>query len=338
VKKDVKVNRNFPENYDQFAKKWGADLVDKFLLDQKLFLKNGEVVAGAKDDPKRGSFVSYQNRYFVIVVGPGGLVIMRTYDFAKTAGETNLANRPLEVSKEQIQEAAGEHIVIKSDGFMASLLTGAANAGRKRTESGDARLVRSSLDPHDVVIRTQFSCINCHAREYGVISPSNRKVTEALSRGVNLLTYSPKDRESIEAFFVGWEYKLETWRLPMRVGLQRVTATRANPKGWTGPEWAAKVIQFRDWYDAPVDLRRAAAELGVPPIAVLLVCLIEGSIDAGNLFLSDEGVPRSVFDADLFPRLALIMSYMREVENGPDPLFDWFLPELLRQAAERKPK
>jgi hypothetical protein len=321
------VDKNFPRDFDDWAAKWGIAEAEKFLAKERLYVKNGEVVAGAKSDPRRGSYVAYQDRVIEFLPVPtraAGAIAMRTRDFLKTAGKGNVANQPREVALGLIEEDLGEHLVTLPNGFQATLLTGAAKAGRKRAEFGDARAVHSSLDPHDVVIRIQFSCAVCHGPESGIIPPSNRKVRESLERATNLLAKYPDDRDAIESFFVGWDVNLEVWRLPLRVGLLTVTASAADPKGWSGARWAAETLAFRDWYDQPVTLEAASAELGYPRLAVALAALLEGTdtYDATALFMG-AGVPRSVFDADLAPKLSLILSFARRVDSG-DVLWDFW--------------
>lgn len=333
------VAADFPRDFDDWAARWGIKEAEAFLAKQRLFVKNGEVVAGAKSDPQRGSYVAYQDRvieFLPINTRAAGAVAMRTRDFLKTAGKTNLANLPREVALGEVEEDLGEHILTLPNGFQAVLLTGAAKEGRKRAEFGDARAVRSSLDPHDVVIRTQFSCTVCHGPEWGVIPPSNRKVRESLERATSLLAKYPDDREAIESFFVGWDANLEIWRTPLRVALFAVTASAAEPKGWTGARWAAETLAFRDWYDRPVGLNQAAAELGYPPLGVALAALLEGTetYDATALFLG-AGVPRSVWDADLAPKLAIVLAFARQVDSG-DLVYDVWCGELLRQAAQKR--
>lgn len=322
------IDRNFPRDFDDWAAKWGIVDAEKFLARERLYVKNGEVVAGAKDDPRRGSYVAYQNRvieFLPIATRAAGAVAMRTRDFlAPATGRKNVANFPKEVALGEIEEDLGEQIVTLPNGFQAVMLTGAAKAGRKRAEFGDARAVRSSLDPHDVVIRVAFSCVLCHGPESGIIPPSNRKIRESLERATNLLAKYPDDRDAIESFFVGWEANLEIWRTPLRVGLFAVTASAAEPKGWSGARWAAETLSFRDWYDGPVDLDAASAALGYPRLGVALAALLVGSdtYDATALF-AGAGVPRVVWDSDLEPDMALILSYARQVDSG-DLLYDFW--------------
>lgn len=324
VPKQVKkaVDRNFPRDLTDFQKKWGIDVSEQFLADQKLFKKNGVVVAGTWNDPRAGSIVSYNDRVLEFLNTTLG-VSMRTRDFFRTSGRANPANLPLEVSLGQLEENAGEHIQTKADNYPAWLLTGAAKDGRKRAEFGDPHAVRASLDPHHGIVMTFDSCVICHYPASVVLAPGNDKVGRTLKGGANLLTFNKQDRQVIDQFFFdgdavggGWSYKVDGWRVPFARSLAAATKSGTDKEGWTGSEWVTVMERRRRYYDAPLNLARAAAELGYGPLAVMEACLYEGSVDAATLFLDAEpGVPRAVWDDDLFPRLARIIFLLRSV-NG----------------------
>jgi hypothetical protein len=66
----------------------------------------------------------------------------------------------------------------------------------------------------------------------------------------------------------------------------------------------------------------------------MLACKLDTSIDAANLFL-DEAVPRSVWDADLLPRLTLILAFFRQIESA-DPL--WKIAGAYLHGQAQKPR
>lgn len=335
----AKVVKDFPANLDQYEERWGTKANADYLKQQKVFVNNGEVVAGSKSDPKRGSYVSYQDRVIRFADGQfaNGGFGMSTQDFLRTSLKKNPSAFPLEAALGQLQEDAGEHLTTLPNGFQAALLTGPAGDGRKRVEFGDARLVHNSLDrDKDVVVKTQFSCVICHAPQDGILAPSNRKVGERLTKGIELFVRGKENQKTVRTFFHDWEWKLEVGRIAYRRGLSRATVSAAFPNGWTGEEWARATVSFRDWYDAPLTLDQAAAELGYPRLVVLIACLFDPSGDAADLFL-DAGVSRTVFDDELKQRLTFIIAALRDAES-PDPLFALFFPELVRQAEAKAKK
>jgi hypothetical protein len=216
-------------------------------------------------------------------------------------------------------------------------LTGGAAQGRKRVEAGDAEIVHSSKDPSFGVVKTQFSCAVCHAPQFGFITPSNRKINDAVRRGISLLDKDPDRRTDLRSFFIGWEEDADFWRLPVKKAYRSLTTQFGQAgQGWTGQEVANQTLAFRDWYDRPVSLEQAAVELGVPKLVVLLACKLDGTQESQNLIL-DVPIPRAEWDDTLFKQLALTIAAARNAEN-PDPEFKKLAPELLRQTAEKAGK
>jgi hypothetical protein len=333
-----KLLKDFPADLKDFQKRWGTAAIEEFLAGLKLKVDNGEVVAGITDDPKRGSIVSYHNRLLKFSSNPfnvGG-VNMSTKDFFASTGKKNLANFPKEAAYGLIEEDGGEHLNTMPNGFPAAFVTGAAKDGAKRVDSADGRLVRSSLDPHHGIVFTQYSCFVCHAPSDGVLSPTNRRLGGAIDAGRGpLVRNDPLSASVISQFATDWDWKMVGWRLPYARVVQRMTATRDDPKGWDGARLAKETVDFIGWYDYPLQLNQAAAELGVPKLGVMLLCLMEGSYDAQELFL-DNPVPRAIWDEDLLPRLSLIYSTLRTVDpaSPEGTMFRLFLPELLKQVSD----
>lgn len=337
-----KLLKDFPATLAEFEERWGDKAIDDYLKRQNLRVDNGEVVAGILDDPRRGSIVSYRNRLIKFSANPfnNGGTNASTKDFFKSSGKNNLANFPKEAAFGQIDEDASEHLYTLPNGMQAAFLAGAAKDGRKRVDFGDGRLVRSSLDPHHGIVFTQYSCVICHGPNDGIMAPTNRKLGGAIDAGRGpLIKDDPLTASVISQFATDWDWKMEGWRRPYSRAVQRMTATRADPKGWDGSRFARETVEFVGWYDYPVSLPQAAAELGIPQLGVMIACLVEGSYDAQELFMG-EGVPRATWDEDLFPRLALIYAGMRETDPlSPEGLvYRTFLPELVKQAGEKVQK
>jgi len=329
----AKVVKDFPEDLKQFEDRWGTTANRAFLDSQKIFVNNGEIVSGSKNDPK-GSYVSYQRRVIRFQDGPfnNGGMNMSTQDFLRTSGRKNPLNFPLESSLGQLEEDAGEHLSALPNGFQAALLTGAAGAGRKRVEFGDTRLVHSSLDPSDVTIRVSFSCYICHAKQDGVLAPSKKDYGETLSRGIENFIQGKQNQLTVRTFFLDWDWKLDIGRVAFKRGLSRATEWPDAP-GWSGQQFSEATISFRDWYDAPLTLNQFAAEIGYDKITTMILLLIDGSADAANLFF-DDAVARTVADDDLIPRVQLIAAAAK-IGADPDELYEKFYPQLFQQAAKQ---
>lgn len=335
---EAKLLKDFPADLNDFEERWGSKAVNDFLAKQYLKVDNGEIVAGFTDDPKRGSIVSYHNRLLKFGANPfnNGGVNASTKDFFASTGKKNLANFPKEAAFGLFEEDGGEHLFTLPNGFPAALITGAAKDGRKRVDAADGRLVRSSMDPHHGIVFTQYSCFVCHAPNDGVLAPGNRRLGGAVDAGTGpLVRNDPFTANVIREFVTGYEWKFQVWRTPYARVIRAMTATEKDPRGWDGTRLAKETVDFVGWYDYPVGLDQAAAEIGIPKLGVMLLCLVEGSIDAQNLFLG-EAVPRAIWDEDLFLRLALIYSAVRDPaeDSTEGMMFKLFLPELIRQSSD----
>lgn len=335
---EAKLLKDFPTNLTDFEERWGSKAVNDFLAKQYLKVDNGEIVAGFTDDPKRGSIVSYHNRLLKFAANPfnNGGVNASTKDFFASTGKKNLANFPKEAAFGQFEEDGGEHLFTMPNGFPASFITGAAKDGRKRVDAADGRLVRSSADPHHGIVFTQYSCFICHAPSDGMLAPGNRRLGGPVDAGRGpLVKNDPFTAAVIREFVTGYEWKFQIWRTPYARVARDMTATRADPKGWDGTRLAKETVDFVGWYDHPLGLDQAAAEIGIPKLGVMILCLQEGSIDAQNLFLGDT-VSRAAWDEDLFYKLALIYLVLRDPADSSDAglLFKMFLPDLIRQSSD----
>ena len=335
------IDRDFPKDAAQFQERWGVKAVQDFLTKQRIFKTSGTIIAGYFNDPKAGSLVSDNDRVNLFANGPLG-VAMETRDFEITAGKRNLVNNPLGVALDEIPEDASEKIYQKQDDWPVFWLNGPRGEGAKRVESGDPHIVHDRVNGGTVIVQTVDKCVGCHYPSDVVLAPSNEKLHARLRRGQELLAYTKAEQLVIDRFFFdgdaagpGWQRNLKKWREPFSTSLTYATRTNADPRGWDGAKFASVSNSRRDWYDAPVRLGQAAAELGYPRLAVVTACLILGDSDAAELALDAEpGVPRAAWDADLFPRLSNALAYARDAEVG-DPIFRAFFPDLVRDAREK---
>jgi hypothetical protein len=316
------LRKDFPATRDEFEEFWGAKVADKFAKDRGFFVRNGEVVAGAHNDPRRGSYVAYNDRLIAATPVPTG-VYLETYDALATAKDRDYLEDPIGSADGKVGFDAGELLVNVPNGFQAALLV---NGQGKRVEKADSGIARNTLDLHyDVTVRTQIGCVQCHAQEYGFINPSNRLFREAVEGGVALKVKDKGDEEKVRAFFLGWEEKAEAWRAPYKVALRKATCLNpADPadRGWTPAQLARVMIGFRDWYDAPVTLDRAAAELGLSRAQAFYVFGKSPSARLNQL-ATGQAVPRQAWDQRLAAEAALLVDASREEWDKLAVLFGW---------------
>lgn len=348
VRADGFIDRNFPRDAKDFQKRWGGKATQDFLKDQRTFRQWGAIVAGAENDPRSGSTVAANDRAIRIQETPFGYGA-DTNDFLTTAGKGNLVTRVFQTAVDDLDEDASEKIYRKQDDFPAYWINGAKAAGSKRVESGDPHVVYDKINGGKPIVQVPGRCNACHYPSDVVLAPSNHKLLKSFQKRNEFLTFS-KDRQLvIDAFYwdgdavgQGWAWRMEGWRKPFARSLTLATKTVKSPKGWTGTEFAAIVNARREWYDSPVTLDEAAAELGYPRLAVVAaatqLCTVESvklygdqTFDAATLLLDvdDPGVPRRAFDLDLFLPLATVLALIRDYEN-PDPAFGMMFPDLLR--------
>ena len=313
------LKKNFPADLKDWEEFWGVEGAERFGKDRGFVVQKGEIVAGARNAKGgRGSFVAYNDRVIVVTRVPTGYHL-ETYDTLETKNDKDYIENPLGVVDGKINADAGELLVNLPNGLQASLLV----AGGKRVEFADSRVARNTADARDVTVRTQIGCIQCHAVDYGFISPTNRKLRESLEAGLKFNTLKEEDKERISAFFLDWEKKEQSIRSDMEIAVRK--ATRANPldpkdTGWTGAQVVAVMVEFRDWYDEPVGLEMAASVLGEAKPVVFLA-LTASPLAGLNLVAVDKGMPRLSWDATGAVEAGKLLALLRVQ-------FEGFLPFL----------
>lgn len=345
IKENGFIDRDFPRDADDFQTRWGGRASLDFLNTQKVFARYGTIIAGAFNDPKAGSIVSDNDRVNRFLLTPFG-VGMDTNDFAQTSGKGNLVNNALGVALDELDEDASEKIYPKQDRWPAFWLNGPKRAGSKRVEFGDPDIVHDKINGGKVTVQTLHKCIGCHYPSDVVLSPSNEKWVAGVKKGIEAFAKRDKFKaQVIDRFFFdgdavgeGWKRQLKYWREPYSYGLSLATRTAADPKGWSGTKYASVSNIRRDWYDAPIRLGQASAELGYSKLAVMVACLLlQDDFDAQALFLDLEpGVPRAAWDADLYPKLVFILALARDLEVGSVvyPEFLNLFPEYARESRD----
>lgn len=347
------IDRNFPRDAKDFAKRWGQKATQDFLDAERQFAANGAIISGGFNDPKAGSVVAPNDRAIRFQRTAFG-TFMKTNDFTQTSGKGNLINFPFQTAVDDLDEDASESIASKQDGFPSWFINGAKAAGSKRVESGDPHIVFDKINGSFPIVQTYWKCVGCHYPSNVILPPSNHKLLKSYQRRNELHVGGKRGEfqtQVIDQFFwesdaagEGWGYKMEGWRLPFSRSLAITTRSEKRPKGLTGTEFAALTNSRREAYDAPYTLDRAARELGYPRLAVVgaaaFLASVEGvklygdrSFDAATLLLddSDPGVPQKAFLNDLFIPLAKTLAVARDKES-PLP---WFLISALGRGVSK---
>ncbi len=333
---------DFPADDKDFEKFWGVADTKNFLETSKLEMRQGEIVAGFKTDPKIGSRVNYNDRAFIVTDVPGGWY-GKTYDNLKTAGDRDYLEKPEEVFFDVIKADAHEYLRTMPNGFIACQL---GNAAGKRQEFADARIVRNSSDPHSVTVLTPIGCMICHSPDLGFIPPTNSQFALNFNKknGIKRRFISDKEEELVRGFFEGWGDKIEYYQFPFKRGLRKLTTTGKSGLGGAAEdtlygktgEWAADTTRkFRDWFDDLVSPDQAAAEVGVT--LVELKVIFGGTTRRSLAALAQgRGVGRSVWENDGLPAAILLIDAARKdadpVRQALDPLYLKLLKEQDRKA------
>lgn len=307
---------DFPKNLDDWEEFYGIKQTQDFLNGQKINLTRGAVVAGSHDDPVSGSIVALNNRVISIINGPFG-VATRTYDVFKTQGDKDYIEQPGEVSVQKINFDAGELLAILPNGGQAGLLI---NGKGERQEFADGRLTHPKFeDKRYPDVRTMMGCVVCHGKDFGFISPKDQ-FAEILKDGVDLKVLDREERNRIRAFFLGWQDNAEAWRHSYKKLIFRTTANILDPKdeGWTSAKLVSEYLFFRDTYDDPVNIERAANEIGISLEDFKL--LASKSPKARLLQLvQGKSIPRETFEKDVFTEMALLLDAHRDVMTSLVP-------------------
>ncbi len=287
---------DFPKNETDWDRAFGIDLVRKFSKDQKIDLDYGAVVEGGQDQPGKGSIVSLHNRLVLTVPIPTGAA-MKTFDVRETSGKRDFAEEAPNLPFGDITFDAGELLAFLPNGGLAAFLT---NARGDRLEIADNRFAKDSSDSKmDARVRNPGSCVVCHAPANGFILPRNL-VEEMLKAGVDLKIKDKEKRDRVEAFYLGWEKRVRAYTAPYEELMLKTT-------GWTGAKLATEFLEMRNFYDSPVNVDQAAAEMGLEVEAFKVLCLKSPRALPARL-VQGLAVPRRSFEQDGFREMGLFLS------------------------------
>jgi tetratricopeptide (TPR) repeat protein/mono/diheme cytochrome c family protein len=180
----------------------------------------------------------------------------KSYDFASNTGRQNLFAHPLGPGPDdgQFRHDGGEIIFNLPNGLQAYLLV---DGKGNRIDEGPTKIVSVKNRPNPVVING-VSCMMCHAR--GMIDKADQVRPHAEK---NADAFAADDLKALQAL-----YPPEAdFRALLKADAERfrkaVEAAGAKV-GETEP-----VAALADRFEAEVDLTAAAAELGLPPAALL---------------------------------------------------------------------
>lgn len=233
----------FPRNEADFELAFGVDQARRFVKDFKINTQHGAVVEGGE---KGVSIVARQNRLIERTLGFAG-AYYKTYDVKETSGDRDFA----ETLQKNFKFDAGEILADLPGGGMAALLV---DANGKIVEVADNRFATDNSDIKlDARVRTPGSCFICHESRY--IKPKDL-VKEMLEAGIDIKVKGKKETLDTRAFFLRWDRKLKADQ-SLFEGLIEETS------GFTPGQNATKLKEWRDEYDAPVNLAVALAETGL---------------------------------------------------------------------------
>lgn len=285
-----------------------------------LVLGRYAVVAGYRDDPAKGSFVSAGGRGVEIEQGDHGPV-MKSIDVKEQVGEKNLLEAAPLLAQGIIPPAdAFETLAGLPDGALAKALW---NGQKKRVEIADGNIARGVQKPvtaanvnaqHPNVRNGVMDCDRCHAPSFGVIEPRDlvKDVFDARNaRGdpaTNLGFNDPAAQIQFKAAYGRLKETIPGHQARYKSLIERTTKG-PDGKPWTPRELVDALEGFVHTYDSAVTKTQAAAELGVT-VPVLERVASKTLTAQEKALIAEKGsipVPRPTFDADVRPRLVDVL-------------------------------
>ncbi|MBV9122022.1 MAG: hypothetical protein JO112_01520, partial [Planctomycetes bacterium] len=207
----------------------------------------------ASDRVARAGFnnsgVSRNNRLIERHESPFG-AYWRTYDFATSAGEQNLFERPLGpgTGDHDFRPSGGEIIFNLPNGLQGYLIV---NAQAKRLDKAPTTIVTDPRSP-DRAVEDGLSCMACHLRG---INPKRDQVRRDVL--ANRAAFDAEEVEDVQALYPPAETMDKLMEQDAGRFLQACAAAGA-PVGTTEP-----ITALAAQFDRELDLPRAAAETGL---------------------------------------------------------------------------
>ncbi len=276
---------NFPKNELDFESAFGVDKARKFIKDTKINLQHGAVVEGIE---KGVSIVARQNRLVERTQGFIG-AYYKTYDVKETSGKRDFA----ETLNKDFEFDAGEILADLPGGGMAALLV---DSKGKIVETADNRFATDSSDlKFDARVRTPGSCFICHELKY--IKPKNL-VEEMVKAGIDIKFKDKVASLNAKSFFLGWVEKLEN---EQNVFTKYISKT----SGFRPGENATNLKLWRDEYDEPVNLAKAAKESGMSEAAFKTLA-VQSTKARVLMLVRGFDIPRKTWEVDVYREIQLL--------------------------------
>lgn len=212
---------------------------------------------------ERHAIPTASNRYYYL-----------SHDFNSKSGNANIFAEPID-----FVEAGGEYIFSLPNGMQAYAISDAVG------NILDEAPIQIVNDPkqRDRTVRTAISCMSCHDR--GIL-PKADEIWPFVK--LNLNQFNEDEREKIEALY-----------RPEFLDIQHSDAgifADALTKAEVSVDAPEPIILTYLSFDADLDLRRAAAELGIDPEILKKNLALLGGLDKSLLALYDGGtISRETF-------------------------------------------
>ncbi len=282
---------DFPKNEAEFEKLYAVDKFREHLAEFKIDTRHGAVVEGME---KGVSFVARQNRLIERVITSMGSYY-KTYDVKETTGKRDFA----ETLHKNFEFDAGEILTDLPAGGMAALLVDAKGNivqiadNRFATDNGDMK--------YDARVRTPGSCFICHESKY--IKPTNL-IEQILDKRIKINFKKKDDEIAAKGFFLDWVDKLEYEQTRFEKFLAKTSGLKAGVN-------AAALKEWRDEYDAPVDLATAAREsyLSIEQFKKVVESSTKVRI---HMLVRGEKIPRKTWEVDGYKEVMLLKAVYKE--------------------------
>jgi serine/threonine protein kinase/mono/diheme cytochrome c family protein len=268
-------------------------------------IRNESVARGGFDN----SGVSRNNRLIERHETPYG-AYWKSYDFAENVGAQNLFERPLGpgTDNRSFRHAGGEIIFNLPNGLQGYMLV---NGKGERIDKGPTEIVSDPKRP-DRAVENGLSCMSCHSHG---INPKTDQIRPHVQ--ANAGAFPREERETILKLYPPAEEFREMIRQDTERFEKAAAATGAKV-GATEP-----IMALAAQFEAPLDLRRAAAEVGLTPDDFL--ARLDQSPEIGRaigaLKLPGGTVPRQTFVrvfADMTREWGLALSGRETPPNRSD--------------------
>ncbi len=176
----------------------------------------------------------------------------KSFDFSENVGVQNLFERPLGPGSDtrSFRHAGGEIIFNLPNGLQGYMLV---NAKGERIDKGPTDIVSDPKRP-DRAVENGLSCMSCHSHG---INPKTDQIRAHVQ--ANASAFPKEERETILKLYPPAEEFRELIRQDT-ARFEKAAAETGAKVGATEP-----IMALAAQFEAPLDLRRAAAEVGLAP-------------------------------------------------------------------------